>query len=88
MRSAVVVGTGLIGTSVALALNAQGVRVHLRDVDPAAARIAASRGAGVVEPQDGPVDLAVMAVPPHWSAACWPTCRRTTWQSITRTLRA
>ncbi|WP_328784384.1 prephenate dehydrogenase [Streptomyces canus] len=64
MRSAVVVGTGLIGTSVALALNAQGVRVHLRDVDPAAARIAASRGAGVVEPQDGPVDLAVMAVPP------------------------
>ncbi|MER6079118.1 prephenate dehydrogenase [Streptomyces sp. NPDC001833] len=64
MRSAVVVGTGLIGTSLALALSAKGVTVHLRDADPIAAHTAASLGAGSVEPPDAVVDLAVMAVPP------------------------
>ncbi|MEU9189664.1 prephenate dehydrogenase [Streptomyces sp. NPDC048484] len=64
MRSAVVVGTGLIGTSVALALNARGVTVYLRDTDPAAARIAESLGAGTTTAPTAAVDLAVMAVPP------------------------
>ncbi|MFD4504855.1 prephenate dehydrogenase [Streptomyces sp. NPDC058457] len=64
MRSAVVVGTGLIGTSVALALSAQGVAVHLRDADPEAAGMAASLGAGTVEAPTAAVDLAVLAVPP------------------------
>ena len=44
--SAVVIGTGLIGTSVALALRSRGVAVWLADADPAAARLAADIGAG------------------------------------------
>ena len=38
LGSAVVIGTGLIGTSIALALSERGVRVWLTDHDPAAAR--------------------------------------------------
>ncbi|MCZ9336400.1 NAD(P)-binding protein, partial [Streptomyces sp. TRM76130] len=34
MRSALVIGTGLIGTSAALALTRRGVTVHLADHDP------------------------------------------------------
>jgi prephenate dehydrogenase len=64
MRTAVVIGTGLIGTSAALALSARGMTVHLRDADPDAARTAASLGAGTTEPPTGPVDLAIIAVPP------------------------
>ncbi|GHF50153.1 prephenate dehydrogenase [Streptomyces morookaense] len=64
VRTALVIGTGLIGTSAALALAARGVHVHLRDHDPAQARTAAARGAGTDQEPDGPVDLAVVAVPP------------------------
>ncbi|MET7329817.1 prephenate dehydrogenase [Nonomuraea sp. NPDC005650] len=64
MHSALVIGTGLMGTSVALALRAHAVTVHLRDVDPGAARTAASLGAGTELPPSRPVDLAVVAVPP------------------------
>ncbi|MDI5971667.1 prephenate dehydrogenase [Streptomyces sp. SL13] len=64
MRTAAVIGTGLIGTSAALALTARGVTVHLRDQDPDAARTAAALGAGVVDEPPGRVDLAVVAVPP------------------------
>ena len=64
MKDALVVGTGLIGTSVALALRSHGVSVHLQDADPAAARIASSLGAGFVEEPTRTVDLAVVAVPP------------------------
>ncbi|MFF9478875.1 prephenate dehydrogenase [Streptomyces sp. NPDC014733] len=64
MRSALVIGTGLIGTSVALALQARGVRVYLEDHDPTQARTAAALGAGAAEQPPGPVDLAVVAVPP------------------------
>ncbi|MFE7183189.1 prephenate dehydrogenase [Streptomyces erythrochromogenes] len=64
MEDVLVVGTGLIGTSVALALTARGVRVYLRDSDPASARIASSLGAGSVEEPSTTVDLAVVAVPP------------------------
>ncbi|MFF8386836.1 prephenate dehydrogenase [Streptomyces kanasensis] len=64
MRTAVVIGTGLIGTSVALALTDRGVTVHLVDHDPSRARTAAARGAGTDAPPEGPVDLAVVAVPP------------------------
>ncbi|MFD7923955.1 prephenate dehydrogenase [Streptomyces sp. NPDC059740] len=69
MRTALVIGTGLIGTSVALALRSRGVEVHLRDHDPAQARTAASLGAGVTDEPAGPVDLAVVAVPPAHVAA-------------------
>lgn len=64
MRTALVIGTGLIGTSAALALAARGVRVHLRDLDPEQARTAAALGAGSAAEPDGPVDLGVIAVPP------------------------
>ena len=51
LGSAVVIGTGLIGTSIALALCEQGVTVWLTDHDPAAARLAADLGAGKVLPE-------------------------------------
>lgn len=64
----VVIGTGLIGTSVALALRERGTAVWLSDTDPAAARLAADIGAGTVLPEaglpGGPADLAVLAMPP------------------------
>ena len=77
----IVVGTGLIGTSVALALRPRGVTVWLADSDPAAARLAADIGAGTVLPGDvpdgpppgGPADVAVLAVPPQ---AVAPTLAR------------
>jgi prephenate dehydrogenase len=52
--SAVVIGTGLIGTSVALALRERGVTVWLSDRDPASARLAADIGAGTVLPEPVP----------------------------------
>ncbi|OSP39423.1 prephenate dehydrogenase, partial [Streptomyces sp. 13-12-16] len=64
MRTALVIGTGLIGTSAALALNRRGVVVHLTDHDPEQARTAAALGAGTDEAPDGPVDLAIVAAPP------------------------
>jgi prephenate dehydrogenase len=64
IRTAAVVGTGLIGTSAGLALSGRGVCVHLLDVDESAARAAAARGAGTVGRPEAPVDLAVIAVPP------------------------
>ena len=45
-RSVVVIGTGLIGTSIALALREQGAEVWLADRDRAAARLAEGIGAG------------------------------------------
>ncbi|MFJ2444197.1 prephenate dehydrogenase [Streptomyces sp. NPDC087658] len=69
MRTALVIGTGLIGTSVALALAGRGVTVHLRDHDPTRAATAAALGAGTDEPPEGPVDLAIVAVPPTRVAA-------------------
>jgi prephenate dehydrogenase len=63
-RSIAVIGTGLIGTSVALAARSQGVRVHLADRDPAAVREAVGLGAGVGRRPSVPADLAVLAVPP------------------------
>ncbi|MFJ5680702.1 prephenate dehydrogenase [Streptomyces sp. NPDC093097] len=64
MASALVIGAGLIGTSVALALSGRGVRVYLRDADPIAARTAAALGAGTTDTPSGPADVALLAVPP------------------------
>ncbi|MCX4760934.1 prephenate dehydrogenase [Streptomyces sp. NBC_01275] len=69
MRTALVIGTGLIGTSAALALVQRGVVVHLEDHDPGQARTAAALGAGADEAPDGPVDLAIVAAPPAHVAA-------------------
>jgi prephenate dehydrogenase len=52
--SAVIIGTGLMGTSVALALRSRGVTVWLADADPAAAQLAADIGAGQVLPGGWP----------------------------------
>jgi prephenate dehydrogenase len=66
--SAVVIGTGLIGTSVALALLAAGAQVWLADRDGNALALAVSLGAGRRLPAAGlaagPADVAVLAVPP------------------------
>ncbi|MFJ3619172.1 prephenate dehydrogenase [Streptomyces iakyrus] len=64
MRTALVIGAGLIGTSAALALSQRGVTVHLADPDPEQARTAAALGAGTDEAPDGPVDLVIVAAPP------------------------
>jgi prephenate dehydrogenase len=59
-----VIGTGLIGTSIALALREHGATVWLADSDPAAARLAADLGAGEPMPARGTAEVAVIAVPP------------------------
>jgi prephenate dehydrogenase len=66
-----VIGTGLIGTSIALALRERGSTVWLTDSDPAAARLAADLGAGELLPAapNAPADVAVIAVPPAAVAA-------------------
>jgi prephenate dehydrogenase len=66
--SVLVVGSGLIGTSVALALRGHGVDVHLTDRDPAVASRAAQLGAGTTDPPTQQVDLAVVAVSPSATA--------------------
>ncbi|WP_431787895.1 prephenate dehydrogenase [Streptomyces sp. G9] len=76
MRTALVIGTGLVGTSAALALAGRGIHVHLVDHDPESARTAAALGAGTEKPPAGPVDLAVVAVPPAHTAAVLATAMR------------
>ncbi len=67
----VIIGTGLIGTSIALALRSRGAEVWLADSDLAAARLAADLGAGALLPDElaEPADIAVIAVPPAAVAA-------------------
>ncbi|AQZ69220.1 Arogenate dehydrogenase [[Actinomadura] parvosata subsp. kistnae] len=63
LSTVLVVGVGLIGTSIALALRGHGVTVALSDVDEDAVRLARELGAG--QPWRGePADLGVLAVPP------------------------
>jgi prephenate dehydrogenase len=67
-KRVLVAGTGLIGTSIALALREKGTEVWLSDADPATARLAADLGAGTVVPdlRDAKriADVAVLAMPP------------------------
>nr|ABI22139.1 prephenate dehydrogenase [Streptomyces lavendulae] len=63
--SVTVIGTGLIGTSIGLALTEYGVRVHLQDVHAESVRIAEARGAGTALAPERQTDLAVIAVPPQ-----------------------
>ncbi|MFT3874865.1 MAG: prephenate dehydrogenase [Propioniciclava sp.] len=65
LSPALVIGTGLVGASVALALTQAGVEVHLSDRRRSHAVVAASRGAGSLEPVDPEAcRLVVVAVPP------------------------
>ena len=83
-RQVVVIGTGLIGTSAALALRRHGIDVWLWDRDPAAAALAADLGAGRVLASPGnspgnpagPADVALIAVPPAEVAAVLTTAQR------------
>ena len=60
-----VIGTGLVGASVAHALTRAGLTVHLQDKVSSHAHVAASRGAGTtVPPVADEVRLVVVAVPP------------------------
>ena len=67
-KRVLVAGTGLIGTSIALALRDKGAEVWLSDADPATAKLAADLGAGTVVPDlrdaKGIADVAVLAMPP------------------------
>lgn len=66
LSPALVIGTGLIGASVAHALTRAGIAVHLQDRVSSHARVAASRGAGSTTPPEADaVRLVVVAVPPE-----------------------
>jgi prephenate dehydrogenase len=68
-----IIGTGLIGTSIALALRKSGVVVHLTDRDPRALDEAVRLDAGrALTAGDRSADLVVLAVPP---AAVAPALR-------------
>jgi prephenate dehydrogenase len=73
LRRVLVVGTGLIGTSVALGLTAGGVEVFLDDADPARVSLATELGAGRPLQPGRDADHAVIAVPPAQVA---PALRR------------
>ncbi|MUL40747.1 prephenate dehydrogenase [Streptomonospora sp. PA3] len=68
IERAVIVGAGLIGTSIALALREHGIGVALSDPDAAALRLACELGAGTPLDEDAasarPADIAVIAAPP------------------------
>src|ERR687892_1090498 len=64
-----VVGTGLLGTSLGLALRRAGVEVWLRDQDTDALAQAGSLGAGRPFAGKSAAGLAVVAVPPAATAA-------------------
>lgn len=63
-----VIGTGLIGTSIALALSRAGVDVALEDADASALQEAVYRGAGSVLTDHEP-SIVVVAVPPAVAAS-------------------
>jgi prephenate dehydrogenase len=73
VRTVAVIGTGLVGTSVALALRQDSAEVFLVDIDPVAVRIAAERGAGTAvsidQLADVTVDICVVATPPSTVAS-------------------
>lgn len=68
LRSVTIVGTGLIGASIGLALRGRGVEVMLADGDDRNLRTAVEVGAGRRWDGTSGVDLAVVAVPPAATA--------------------
>lgn len=73
-----VVGTGLIGTSIALALRSRGTEVWLSDRDEQSLSVALERGAGVLAPPGAEPRLAIVAVPPVAAPAVIIELLRTT----------
>jgi len=69
IRSVRIVGTGLVGTSLGLALRAAGVDSQLLDSDPDRLSTAVRRGAGrAASPTDPSPDVVVVCVPPSLTA--------------------
>src|SRR6478609_8164238 len=65
VRRVTVLGTGVIGTSIALALRRAGIHVALSDQDVGSLATAECMGAGIaLMPDDPPADLVVIATPP------------------------
>jgi prephenate dehydrogenase len=64
LKSVLIVGSGLIGTSIGLALREVGVDVALEDRDPGRLALAVELGAGRPRSADDSFDVAVIAVPP------------------------
>lgn len=65
-----VIGTGLLGTSVGLGLRAKGVGVYLRDISPSAAGVAQDIGAGTILQAGQRIapELVVIGAPPDVTA--------------------
>lgn len=63
-----IVGTGLLGTSIGLALKAAGVDVSLEDISPANQRLASDFGAGRMPQETDQPELIVVCVPPDVTA--------------------
>jgi prephenate dehydrogenase len=64
-----IIGTGLIGGSLGLALRAAGVRIQLEDASPGTTALAVELGVGTVAEPDGPSpELVVVAAPPDVAA--------------------
>ena len=63
-----VIGTGLLGTSIGLALAGQGTRVLLRDPSPTTLAVARDLGAGEIDPGGLRARLTVVAAPPDVTA--------------------
>ncbi len=62
-----IIGAGLLGTSIALRLRRAGVDVYLEDASPVAASLARDLGGGSIEPVDEPT-IVVVAIPPDVTA--------------------
>ncbi len=85
-----VVGTGLIGASLAIALTRRGVDVTLEDASPTAAALASDLGGGRLAPDDRvSPQLVVVATPPDVTAAVvadalarWPAAHVTDVASV------
>lgn len=73
-----VIGTGLIGASIGLALRDRGVEVWLEDRASEAMAVALDRGAGVPRPAEGEPALVIVAVPPAAAPSVVIECLRTT----------
>ena len=63
-----IIGTGMIGTSIGLALSRAGLAVTLDDISPTSAALARDLGAGRPSPDPQP-DLVIVATPPDVAAA-------------------
>ncbi len=88
-----VVGTGLLGASIGLALRARGVDVLLTDISTSSCALAIDYGAGrALEDVDEPA-LVVVAVPPEFTAAvvveqleAWPSAFVTDVASVKKSI--